>query len=31
MQLEKFKAYYIYLDSVRNTNTLELFPHIKLI
>ncbi len=29
MQLEKFKAYYIYLDSVRNTNTLELFPHIK--
>ena len=31
MQLKKFKAYYKYLDNVRNTNTVELFPHIKLI
>jgi hypothetical protein len=31
IQLKKFKSYYIYLDNVRHTNTLELFPHLKLI
>jgi hypothetical protein len=29
MQLKKFKAYYKYLDNVRHTDTLELFPHLK--
>ena len=31
IQLKKFKSYYIYLDNVRHTNTLKLFPHLKLI